>query len=235
MKKTLGSWAIFIVLFGGLVFLISNIMNGDTNSIKTTKSIDDSTEIKKYNAISFEGYLSKENSKYILMGWELKGKENELEKAVDHLVQVEGIGENFVLKVDKITITDEKQVSEEVLSLEGKLVMNENKYMLNDYILKGNTDLSVLLNKSVYLTVRKTTIENEVEVVDIDETFVIEGTLKYKAGKAPDIHYTIDNYDIHHNKELKEYEDEKVKLLVYAKSHNTFIDENHLTLVKLIE
>lgn len=234
MKKTIGSWAIFIVLLGGLVFLISNIMNGDENSVKTTKS-KDNTEIKKYDVISFEGYLSKEDGKYILMGWELKGKENELEKSVDHLVQVEGIGENFVLKVDKITITDEKQVSEEVLSLEGKLVINENKYMLNNYILKGSTDLSALLNKSVYLTVRKTTIENEVEVVDIDETFIIEGTLKYKAGKAPDIHYAIDDYDIHHNKELKEYEGKKVKLLIYAKSHNTFIDENHLTLVKIIK
>lgn len=239
MKK-IGSWFLLFVLISGVIalaFLLFDTKSNEEPKTVPTELSDKAIE-EKYEEVSFEGYLSKEGDKFVTMGWELKGNSEELEKALNHMVKVEGHGKDFVLEVDTLTVTDEMNgPTEEVIELEGVLQKKGNDYLLNDYILTGEFDFSSHLKETVYLFAKKTSKENVLEVVELNEAFVLKGTLEYVAGEPPDIHYTLEgtDFDIHHNIEIFEQEGKELELLVYAKSHGVYVDDKHVTLIRILK
>lgn len=226
-----------------LTFLFSVYLFGAEENTEDKPLVEQGNKItkeqeEKYENVEIEGYLTKEGDNFVMMGWELHGNQDELNAAVNHLVKVKGKGVKFVLEVEVLTVSDQlTQIPEEVISLDGTLVNADGKYYLGDYQLIGDIELAPYIEKGIYLQGRKTDLEKVIETIEVNETKVISGTLEYMVGEPPDIHYTFEgtDFDIHHHSEIFSQEGKHVELLVYAKSHNTYIDNKHVTLIKILE
>lgn len=243
MKKA-GSWIMLVVLVCGVGFLLMQIFaekeKAADNPLVTEEKEGSNSKAheEKYEAVTIEGYLTKEGDNFTMMGWELQGNTKELEAAVDHYVKAEGKGEDFILEVNVLTVSEElSQSTEEVVTLDGTLSTVEGEYFLDNYKVKGEIDLTPYIDKTIHLQGRKTEVANEIETIEVNETTIISGVLEYVAGEPPDIHYTLEgtDFDIHHNSEIFSLEGEYLELLVYAKSHGSHIDDDHVTLIRVIE
>lgn len=240
MKK-IGSWIILAILLGGIAFLSFYLFNGEegsSNQSPTEISPGNSKEhLEKYKEVQIEGYLTKEGDNFVMMGWELKGDKKELEAAVNHHVKANGQGEDFVLKVSSLEVSEDLiQTSEEVVTYDGTIAKEEEGLFIGDIKLTGDINLTSYIGKDVIVFGRKTDEDKLIEVFEVNETSIISGTLEYVAGEPPDIHYKLagTDFDIHHNIEIYSEEGKHLDLLVYAKSHGVHIDDKHVTLIRIL-
>ena len=212
--------------------LESGEINTDVNyEKKITKKKDEI--IPPTEPISFNGILSEDDGKLILMGWELKDIDASMKVLVGQEVHVSGFPDGNALSVTKVTTISEKVPSEEIVTVQSEVKKSGKGFAVDGYTLKSDVSLKGFEGAEVFVVGRKTDQKKVIEVLEIDETKVIEGVLTYEAGKEPDVHYSMGEYDVHSDKRLTELEGKSIKALVVTKTHGQYIDDKHVTLIEI--